>query len=237
MRNKLETYILLGLISFITLSCGGGDDDPPVPPPPPVNLAPTKVQTLIYPTADLLCIDNVIGFDWSNATDPENDPIKYRITIATNRGLSQIVKQQLVSNSNIIFTLEKGVAFYWNIIAIDNNNNESAATMTQAFYTSGTGNTNYAPFTAVIIGPEMGSNINAGTISLVWEGSDTDTDDVLTYDLFFGESNNPSLLQADIANESFDVNTIAGKTYYWKVNTIDNSGAKSIGQVWEFTTN
>ena len=34
-----------------------------------------------------------------------------------------------------------------------------------------------------------------------------------------------------------EVTVETGKTYYWKVNTIDNSGAKSIGQVWSFTVN
>jgi hypothetical protein len=29
----------------------------------------------------------------------------------------------------------------------------------------------------------------------------------------------------------------SAKTYYLKVNTIDQDGAKSIGQVWSFTVN
>jgi len=236
MKNKIETYIILGLFYVFAVSCGGSDDDPPAPPPPP-NLAPSVVESLIYPTPDLLCIDNTVEFKWGNATDPENDAIKYKITVASDRELTNVVKQRLVATNSTVFTFEKGKALYWNMIAVDRKNNEGPASATQAFYTSGSGTTNHAPFTAVLVAPENKSTINFGTISLMWSGSDADIDDVLTYELFFGESNNPSLKQANITDTSFDIAVETGKTYYWKVNSIDNSGVKTIGQVWEFLTN
>lgn len=238
MKNKLGTYIFVGLFYVIALSCGGGsDDDEMQPKPDPVNLAPTAVSSLIYPTSNLLCIDNIIPFDWSDATDPENDAIKYRITVASDRNLTQIVENQIIPVSKVTINLQKGKAFYWNVIAIDSKNNESPATTTQAFYTSGNGISNHAPFSATSIAPENESNINAGTISLTWEGNDADVNDVLSYDLYFGEASDPPILQTDMLVETFDVAVETGKTYYWKVNTIDDSGAKTIGQVWEFTVN
>ena len=237
MRYKLSTYTFVGLFYIMTIACGGGGDDEMQPIPDPVNLPPTAVETLIYPTSNLLCIDNIIPFDWSDASDPENDALKYRITVTTDRSLTQIVNQQIVPVSRVTIALQKGVAFYWNVIAIDSKNNESSAVATQAFYTSGNGITNHAPFTAALIAPENESNIDAGTISLTWKGSDTDTNDLLTYELYFGESIDPPISQSGISVATFAVMVESGKIYYWKVNTIDDSGAKTIGQVWEFTVN
>ena len=45
----------------------------------------------------------------------------------------------------------------------------------------------------------------------------------------------PPLLQSILSGENFDVTVSAGLTYYWKVNTMDDSGLKTIGQVWQFT--
>ena len=227
------------MFCLFAISCGGGDDDDPTPEPTPepINLAPSVVQTLIYPSANLLCINEIIDFDWSDATDPENDAIKYQLTIASNRSLTQIVEQQTVSSSQRTITMQKGVPFYWNVIAIDSKNNKSLPSTTQAFYTNGIGISNFAPFTATLISPEHKSSINAGTIVLSWNGSDANIDDVLSFDLYFGEFSDPPLFQSGLLIKTLDVTVETGKTYYWKVNIIDNSEAKTIGQVWGFTIN
>ena len=61
--------------------------------------------------------------------------------------------------------------------------------------------------------------------------------DVLTYDLFFGESNPAELIETDLSEDNYDVTVISGKTYYWKVDTTDDSGLKTIGQTWMFAVN
>ena len=85
--------------------------------------------------------------------------------------------------------------------------------------------------------PEIDSSVAAGTISLNWKGADTNTDDVLSYELFFGETIDPPLVSSDLTSETSDIAVESGKTYYWKVNTLDNFGAKTIGQVWNFSVN
>ncbi len=216
-------------IMFFAFACGGSDGPPP-------NSAPSTAQ-LIYPSVDLLCIDNTIEFNWSEATDPDDDSVRYKLTIAKDRTLTDVVEQRTVNSTSVTITLQKAVAYYWRVIAVDSEANEGQATTTQAFYTAGAGVSNYAPFTAALVSPNNDDNVDEGTVSLNWTGGDTNTDDVLTYELYFGEEENPTLLVSDLSSETSSINAVSGKTYYWKINTLDNSGAKTIGQVWKFHVN
>ncbi|MDE1205432.1 hypothetical protein [Tenacibaculum larymnensis] len=226
----------LGLFSTALLfSCGGGssnDGGGEI-----ANEAPTKV-TLTYPTQNLLCIDNSIPFDWNDATDPNNDNISYKIEIATNRELTNIIKTQTAVVSNITITLDKGLAHYWRVTAVDNKGKEGDPSEVFAFYTKGEGETNTAPFTAELVKPEDEGIISGTTVTLEWKGADSNTGDTLTYDVYFGEDADPTTIKEEnLSTASIEVDVESGKTYYWKVNTKDNSGAKSIGQTWSFTIN
>lgn len=236
MNKKINLYTALLSIALIIGSCSdsGGDDSPPPPPP---NSAPTAVSTLTFPTSDLLCIDNNVAFTWSAATDVDGDPITYRLVVATDRPLTQIVEQRTVSSTSVTISLDRGVAYYWRVTAMDNQGGESDPSATFAFYTEGDGVSNYAPFTAALNAPDDGGSVTAGTVNLSWTGGDTDTGDTLTYEVFFGDAMDPPLLQDDVTAENIDVTTTAGSTYYWKVNTTDDSGVKTIGQIWSFTAN
>ena len=62
----------------------------------------------------------------------------------------------------------------------------------------------------------------ATTVTLQWTASDADTSDILTYDVYFGTENQPTI--------------VTSATYYWKIVVKDNKGGQTIGQVWIFTT-
>ena len=235
MKNKIQFNIVLVSIILMTIACGGGGDDSPSNPIPE-NRAPAAVNQLIYPSVDLLCINNTITFQWGASSDPDGDQVSYKITIALDRNLNSIVEQATVFSPSQTFTLQKGVAYYWNVIATDGQDTASPS-QTYAFYTEGVGVSNYAPFSAALNSPEIDAFLNSGTVNLSWTGGDTNTGDTLTYDLFFGETTDPPLFQSDLTNQNFDVSTEVTKTYYWKVNTTDDSGVKTIGQIWVFNTN
>ncbi|MBL7560591.1 hypothetical protein JAO71_12355 [Olleya sp. YSTF-M6] len=232
--NKLIKIVPVMLIAITFMACGGSDDGGSAPPTP--NTAPTAVSNLIYPSSDLLCIDTNIEFEWAAATDADNDNLEYTIRVATDRDQTNIVAQQTTSNTSVLITLNPGIAYYWNVVASDGED-EAEASPTLAFYTEGEGVSNYVPFAASIIAPEMDAFLDSGSVSLQWSGSDVDVDDTLTYDVFFGTTDTPDLLQSDVTATTLDVTTVAGTTYYWKIDTKDNNGTKSIGQVWTFTTN
>ncbi|NER13089.1 hypothetical protein GWK08_06540 [Leptobacterium flavescens] len=230
MKKNIKKHIVLMVLGLVSFACGGGSDGPPP------NEPPTTAQ-LIFPSPDLLCIDNNITFDWSDATDPEGQTVRYEIVIARDRNLTQIEERRSVNQSQVTITLERAVAFYWSVTTLDSEGASSTPTPTQAFYTEGDGVANYAPFTAALVSPADEGSVDAGTVSLTWMGGDTDTEDTLTYELFFGTEVDPPSFQTGITAETFDVTVTSGMTYYWRIDTTDDSGAKSIGQIWEFTVN
>lgn len=229
---KKEIKLMASLFSILLLvACGGSNNGPPP------NTAPTRVTQVTFPTANLLCIDNTINFQWNASTDADGDPITYRIIIATDRDLNNVVENRTTTTNSVTITLQQGVAYYWTVTAIDNAGGESEASTTLAFFTSGPGITNYAPFTAAVDEPADESTVSAGTVNLKWVGGDTDVGDTLTYDLYFGLAMDPPLESSGLTSENANVTTTAGNTYYWRVDSIDNSGVKTIGQIWSFDAN
>jgi len=221
-----KNILFLFLFSLLALQCSKKD----------ANQAPSTV-TLIFPSENLLCIDNTVDFNWSDAIDPEANEIEYKITVATDRGLTNIVESRTVTSSQITFNLEKATAYYWQVDALDIDNNLGSSSETYAFYTQGTVIENYAPFSPKVISPENNAVVNAGTVFLRWIAEDINTTDILTYELYFGENDNLVLLENDLDPQNYEVTVEAGKTYSWQVNVKDQNGAKSIGQVWTFSVN
>lgn len=238
MIKKINILPILFAFVLIT-SCGGSDDgggDGGGTPTPTPNTAPTTVSTLIYPTSDQLCIDNTITFEWNASTDPDGDAVTYTLYIATDSGMTNIVEQLNATSNSRTVTLQTGTAYYWNVVAKDGED-EASPSQVYAFYTEGSGISNYAPFAATLNAPASEAMVNAGTTTLDWTGSDVDTDDTLSYDVYFGDTATPALSQADVTTSTLDVTTVAATTYYWRVDTKDNNGVKTIGQVWTFSTN
>ena len=80
------------------------------------------------------------------------------------------------------------------------------------------------------------SSVVFGNVILSWESSDPDGDTVL-YDLYFGTSPNPPLVEKDLESSSYEtVELKANTTYYWKIVAKDLFGAVSESPVWSFKT-
>lgn len=225
-----KALIFIALVSvFLNYSCSNENG---------INI-PLKPFNLIFPTNNLLCVDNEITFDWDDFVDSQNTTIRYTITIAKDRSLTDIIySATLINQTEITHILEKETAYYWQVVATDISNNKTENSNVYAFYTKGEGVLNYAPFGSKLISPANNSQIiTSGTTDLTWLGSDIDAGDTLTYQLYFSENALPTLLENALTSSNFTVTTEAGKTYFWKVNVTDQNGAKSIGQIWSFTAN
>jgi len=232
MRNLL--YITA--LSISLWSCGGGGGDEPTP----VNTAPT-IPTLVYPTNNLLCIDNVVNFQWNASTDDEGDTITYEIQVAKDNLFAQIAHTLTSNTASQSVSLEKGIAYYWRVKATDSKSASSNYSATYSFYTEGVGITNYLPFSPVLVSPALDEVVNVNgttpTIALQWTAIDVDTNDTLTYDVYFGTANPPTIVTSVNQNTSTLNKTVSpSTTYYWKVTVKDSQGGQTMGQVWSFTT-
>ena len=208
--KKILISIVLVFASFVSIQCSKD----------PKNRAPSAVN-LIYPSQNLLCIENTITFNWSEAIDPENDALEYNIIIAKDRAMTNIIENETTTSSELTFILE----------------NQGTESEIFAFYTKGEGVLNYAPFASELVSPENNGQVNATSVSLTWEAADADTDDILSYELYFGENSDVILMDDTLTEKSYTVSVESGKTYSWKVNVKDQYEAKSIGQTWTFTVN
>ena len=229
----MKNILYITVIGIVLWSCGGGGDEPP---PTPKNNAPT-VPSLVYPSNNLLCIDNVLDFDWNASIDPDGDAITYQVQVATDSQFSQITHTSTISTTNQSISLDKGIAYYWRVKATDSKNLSSNYSATNQFYTEGEGISNHLPFSPVVVSPTLNAIVQQATTTLEWTASDVDTGDVLTFDVYFGTENPPTAI--DSGNQSattLNVDLTASTTYYWKVVVKDGQGAQTIGQVWNFTT-
>ena len=226
--RKILIFIAITSVFLLNYSCNSSDG---------LNIPSKNLLDLSFPTDNFLCIENTVAFDWFDAFESETSLVNYTIIIAKDRTFIDVVESNTVNESKITVTLDKATAYYWKVIAVNTENNEEISSEIFSFYTKGEGIVNYVPFASELVEPVNNSVISAGLLDLKWIGSDADFGDVLTYELYFSETSTPTLLEDSLTTESYTVTTEVGKTYYWRVNVVDDKGAKSIGQTWSFTAN
>ncbi len=228
----MKKFVYIVISTIVVCSCGGGGNDDP---PPLENKAPTT-PTLTAPSNNLLCVNNELDFIWNESTDPEGDVISYQIEVAKDNQFSVITHNLNASSTSQSIILEKGVAYYWRVKAMDNKSAESSYSSTFQLYTEGEGIINHLPFTPVLVKPVLNSTEQNASTTLEWTANDVDNDP-LRYDVYFGVENPPvTKVSENQTGNSLNVNLSTATDYFWKVVVKDDHGGKTIGQVWNFKT-
>lgn len=228
-----KIFLLTLCINILLVSCNN-DDDGVDPPEPIVNTAPS-IPVMIYPTNNLVCIENAINFEWESSTDDEGNVPIYEVQIATDIDFTQGLNSfTTIATSNQI-TLEKGQLYYWRIRAKDTKDATSNYSEVFNFYTEGTGVINHIPFAPVLVYPELNSEQTDNSILLKWSAQDADGDS-LVYDIYFGNDNTSlDKIASDISESEYNADlTITGE-YFWKIIAKDGNGGRTVGQIWSFT--
>jgi hypothetical protein len=96
---------------------------------------------------------------------------------------------------------------------------------------------NRPPNTPSLPNPYDGkTNVDVNS-ELSWKGEDPDWFDLLTYDIYFGTTNPPPLVEEGSLGTTYLPGTMDYETtYYWKIVVNDPYGEYAEGPVWEFTT-
>ena len=95
---------------------------------------------------------------------------------------------------------------------------------------------NSAPYTPSNPDPENGDTDVIVETDISWTCNDPDND-VLSYDIYFGESSNPPLVASDHVGTIYSPGLLDFDTkYYWKIVAYDAQGASTSGSTWDFTT-
>lgn len=224
--------IFIILVSLSTLlSCSGDDDRGGA-----ISINETPgIPDLVFPTNGLTCTNFNLEFDWNSVTDPNGDTVSYVIDLAADDSFTNIVFTAVTTEIFRTFTLEKGVTYYWRVKARDSQGSESAYSVTQSFFTEPDAGVNTLPTAASIENPSLGEELSQSSTTLSWTASDVD-EDVLSYDVYFGDTNPPSLVAENLETTTFEVTLSANTTYYWQVVVKDANEGAVIGQVWDFRT-
>ena len=231
----MKKYIFISIVSVFLISCGGNEDSST--PPITTNMGPTT-PSLVGPTNNKLCVNNVVSFQWNTSTDANKDPITYQIEVAKDPQFSQIIETLESATNTKDITLQKATAYYWRVKATDDKNLSSEYSTVYNFYTSGDAVVNYVPFAPELVQPAYNTILSLSTATLEWKASDVDVADKLVFDVYFGIDNPPtSKVSENKETKTLNVALLPAKEYYWKVVVKDNKGGETIGQTWKFKTN
>ncbi|MEP2238630.1 MAG: hypothetical protein ABJI22_09735 [Maribacter sp.] len=224
--NKIKYTVLL---TILTQSCGVDSEVLEF------NTDNAKIE-LIYPKNNSEVIDGVIiseteselMFEWKKEGDSIGN--LYFLTLK-NLENNEIITYES-SETNISINLNRDVGYSWSVSDTLINNSE-----TWTFVNLGPWDEFSAPLPATAISPVNGASISqtSTTVNIIWKAEDADND-IVSYDLYFGETQNPALLVSEIIDTRYnDISVEAGKIYFWKVVTRDSVGNESTSETFSFS--
>ena len=244
MNNILKYFSFLFTLTLI-MSCGGGGGEEgggdtggggeEVNPPAKSTLsAPANNKTCETGTS-VSSTQSEVDFTWGVTADTDSYDLKItdlNTNVATN-------KSGLTTTSTKV-TLDKGVPYSWDVTSKSTKSSVTTPSDTWKFYLAGTGVVNYAPFPADLKAPTSGSSVTRtdGKVTFTWEGSDPDSGDTLTYDLYVDKTDGkqaPDSAQTGLSVLTLDVALDAATTYYWRVKSSDGTNS-SYSTVYTFKT-
>jgi len=98
------------------------------------------------------------------------------------------------------------------------------------------GTQNSPPYNPTNPSPSDGATNRSLNLTLTWQGGDPDGDTV-TYDIYFGTSDTPSLAKSNHNSTNYNPGTLEpNTTYYWTIVAWDSQGEKTEAPVWYFAT-
>lgn len=217
-------------VVLLIYSCSGDSDLSEILTPStiinltfPENLSECTEGTIISDT------ESEITFLWQEVEHVDT----YRMTLTNlNNSETQILETKEVQ---LTVSIKRATPYSWNISSVSKP--KKIRSDTWFFYNEGPGAETFVPFPATALSPVSGASISvtSTTVNLRWKAEDLDND-IIGYDLYFGENTDPGLLVSDLENNSYnDIIVTAGKTYYWKIVTKDRLGNESTSPIFNFT--
>ena len=224
-----EKFLILTVLFLIFVSCSKSEETSEILPPTPVNL--------IFPINNRECAEGEV-------VDANNSTINFQWEAAENTTSyeffledleSNILHQESTTEMELEVTTTRGMALKWYVQSKSDATEETATSEVWSFYNAGEGVTMHVPFPAELLSPSQGKFFprSTTTVTLEWNGNDVDND-ILEYEVYFGESNPPNNLERTISDENTGVNISSGKTYYWFVKTVDENNNTSNSRVFKF---
>lgn len=131
--------------------------------------------------------------------------------------------------------LEFATKYYLKIVAFDNHGaNNSSGIWCITIEENKPPNPAFNP-----IPPDNATRVPVDAV-FYWNGSDSNSGDILKYDIYFGPNPDPPLVSKDQSENWFDpygpCEMPLYEAFYWKIVTRDISGEETEGSEWNFCT-
>ena len=224
MKN-IVSIILVILVTSCSDS-GGDPIDSNTPPTTPVAVSPSN---------NSICQPEDLEFEWMASSDADGDELVYEIELSEDPDFNSIYKSGKTTSTSKVFSVQKGTHYFWRVKAEDDNGSSSDYSDTFQFISEAEAETNYIPFSPELVAPNEGTELDGTSVSLEWICSDADND-TLSYDIYFGTTQNPEKTDSDWSSTSITYSNLsADMTYYWYVVAKDGSGSSSTSKLWTFT--
>lgn len=175
----------------------------------------------------------VVTFSWEESSDTE----KYNLEI-TNLVTGDVTLNVGLPTDSTKVRLSRGYPYSWKVTS-RNSGDEVTESELWKFYLAGEGESNTVPFPATLLSPLSGVTVTPvdGKVTLEWESSDSDGDDV-TFTVFAdtvdGNQDVPDEWKG-IMESSIDISVQPGTVYYWHIETSDGVNT-SISSTYTFKT-
>ncbi|RFM34053.1 hypothetical protein DXN04_12200 [Chitinophaga silvisoli] len=191
---------------------------------------------LTFPEQDKICTNGILQsdstttliFTWENSLNTSNYELHYKNLISRD-------STSIIVNSNMAAVLlRRGQPYSWYVVSKSSETPVTTKSDVWKFYMEGPGAITYAPYPAALTAPLFGAKVDAGTVDLTWTGNDPDND-ISSYDVYFGTTLTPPLLQSNVTNMYLNgLAIVANTTYYWKIVTHDAKGNTSMSDQFQF---
>ncbi|MGL6161238.1 hypothetical protein, partial [Microbulbifer sp.] len=205
-----------------SLSFTSSTDSQNTPPSVPTDETPQTGASGVAP--------GEVTLSWSSSEANGDDVVFYDVYLGLEQS-PQLYKSGLEAESITASSLYSERTYYWKVVARDNHN----AIAESPVWSFGTSNS--APEAAPgQVSPTNNLYTSYKNVVLKWsQVTDPDPDDTVTYDIYLGESLEPTLLEQGLAKTEKQLSGLdPWKTYYWKVVAVDNHGAQVSSSAWSF---
>ncbi len=165
------------------------------------------------------------------ADDEDDDDLLFDVYLDTTSGEEALVAEGIEDEYYLAEYLVDGETYYWKVIVSDGREETESEILSFEVKLPDEENT---PVIELLFPADESSQIQ-NSVTLTWEGSDEDGDD-LSYTLYFSTETDPQVdLLFDSPDEAYTVEDLEdGTTYYWKVSVSDGD-LESESDVWQFT--
>ncbi len=228
--NTKFSILILGIL--LVMSCGKSDT-----PLPEMKIEDPVSAALIFPENNTECNEGTIisstqskvHFQWNESEHTDS----YEV-ILENLDSNVISNFETADNEKEI-TIERGISYKWQVISKSAETDITVSSEIWKFYNAGEGLVNHAPFPAEVISPTIGSEVTlvSDQVDLKWQAIDIDND-IIGYKVFLGTNNPPANDIGTTSDTEINATVISGSTYYWYIETEDNSNNRSTSDIFTF---